>query len=173
MPPSAGAIVAAEQLADRIALLIKASLAPMQAQVAALEQRCKTYETQLADLGVLRERVAVTEARSPLAGPPGPPGSDGFTPDELTATQDPADERLVTLAYRRGDQVKTIGTLRLSTPRYCGIYDETKGYTTGDEVTYKGSQWHCHTATSARPGEGASGWTLQVKCGRDGRDARP
>jgi hypothetical protein len=173
MPPSASAIVVAEQMADRIALLIKATIAPMQAQVAALEQRCKAYETQLADLGVLRERVAVTEARAPLAGPPGPPGADGWSPDDLVATQDPDDDRLITLAYRRDGQVKTIGTLRLSTPRYCGVYDFAKSYSPGDQVTYQGSQWHCHTATSARPGDGVTGWTLQVKCGRDGRDARP
>jgi hypothetical protein len=173
MPHNAQAIVAAEQLADRIALLVKAALAPVQAQVATLEQRCKQYEAQLSDLGMLRERVAVTEARAPLAGTPGPPGADGFSCDELTATQDPDDDRLITLAYRRDGQTKTIGTLRLSSPRYCGVYDETKGYSPGDQVTFKGSQWHCHTATSARPGDGASGWTLQVKCGRDGRDARP
>jgi hypothetical protein len=158
-------------MADRLVLLVKASLGPLQAQCAALEQRCKTLELQLADVGMLRERVAVTESRAPLPGPIGPPGADGFSCDELVATQDPADERLITLAYRRGEQTKTIGTLRLSTPRYCGVYDETKGYSPGDQVTFRGSQWHCHTATSARPGDGASGWTLQVKCGRDGRDA--
>ena len=153
-------------------LLIKATIAPLQAQCAALESRCKGYETQLADLGVLRERVAVTEARAPIPGPPGPSGADGWSPDDLVATQDADDDRLVTLAYRRGDQVKTFGTLRLTTPRYCGVWDEAKGYHVGDQVTYQGSQWHCHTATSARPGEGASGWTLQVKCGRDGRNVR-
>lgn len=173
MPPSAAAVVAAEQMAHQVALLIKASLAPLQAQNAVLEQRCTALEGQLSDLGALRERVAVTESRAPLPGPAGPPGADGFSPDEITATQDPADDRLITLAYRRGDEVKTIGTLRLSTPRYCGVYDETKGYTTGDQVTYKGSQWHCNRATStnARPGDGSPDWTLQVKCGRDGRNA--
>jgi hypothetical protein len=169
MPPSAAI---AEAMADRLALYVKAALAPLQAQCAALEQRCALYEKQLADLGPLRERVAVTEARAPVPGPPGPPGADGWSPDDLVATQDAEDERLVTLAYRRGDQVKTFGTLRFSTPRFCGVYEETKGYSPGDQVTYKGSQWHCHTATSARPGEGASGWVLQVKCGRDGRDLR-
>jgi hypothetical protein len=161
-----------EALADRIDALVTLKLAPVQLHCATLEQRCKSLEGALTDLGALRERVAVTEARAPLAGIPGPPGQDGFSCDEIIATQDAADERLVTLAYRRGDQTKTIGTLRLSTPRYCGVYDETKGYSPGDQVTYRGSQWHCHTATSARPGEGVTGWTLQVKCGRDGKDAR-
>jgi hypothetical protein len=173
MPPSAAL---ADALADRLALHVQRAVAPLQASYAALDLRCKMLETQVAaqvaELGPLRERVAVAEARAPLPGPPGPPGVDGWTPDEITATQDADDDRLVTLSYRRGEQVKTIGTLRLSTPRYCGVYDETKGYTAGDQVTYKGSQWHCHTATSARPGEGASGWVLQVKCGRDGRDLR-
>jgi hypothetical protein len=160
---------------DRFVLFVKAALAPLQTQCAALELRCKMLETQLADLGTLRERVAVTEARAPVPGPSGPAGTDGvdgFSCDELTATQDPSDERLITLAFRRGEHVKTIGTLRLCTPRYCGVYEELKAYTPGDQVTYRGSQWHCHTATSAKPGEGVNGWTLQVKCGRDGKDAR-
>lgn len=163
---------AAKAMADQVALFVKAALAPMQAQCIALELRCKMLEGQLVDLGILRERVAVTEARAPLAGPAGPAGADGFSCDELTATQDPTDDRLITLAYRRGEQTKTIGTLRLSTPRYCGVYDEVKSYSPGDQVTYRGSQWHCHTATSTKPGEGAHGWTLQVKCGRDGKDLR-
>ena len=169
----------AEALADRVALILAAALGPLKAQCAALETRCKAYETELAGLGALRERVAVSEARPYEPGPPGPAGPagrdglDGFTLDELTATQDAEDERLITLAYRRGDETKTIGVLRLSTPRYCGVYDEHKSYAAGDQVTYRGSQWHCHTATSARPGDGATGWTLAVKCGRDGKDARP
>ena len=155
---------------DRLVLFVKAALAPLQATCAALDVRCKTLETQLTDLGGLRERVAVTEARAPVPGPTGPAGADGadgFSADELTATQDPSDERLITLAFRRGDHVKTIGTLRLTTPRYCGVYEELKAYAPGDQVTHKGSMWHCHTATSARPGEGVTGWILQVKAGKD------
>lgn len=166
------ATAAAEALADRVVLLVKAAMAPVQAKCAALDAQCQSFEQQLRELGPLRERVAVAEARAPQPGPAGPPGADGFSADEITATQDATDERLITLAYRRGEQTKTIGTLRLSTPRYCGVYDGAKAYVPGDQVTYKGSQWHCHTATSATPGEGASGWVLQVKCGRDGRDAR-
>jgi hypothetical protein len=169
----------AEALADRVALIVKDALGPLVAKCAALETRCTHYEAELAAIGALRERVAVSEARPPLPGPPGPPGPagrdgvDGLTLDELVATQDAEDERLITLAYRRGAETKTIGVLRLSTPRYCGVYDEHKSYSAGDRVTCKGSEWHCHTPTSARPGDGATGWTLAVKCGRDGKDARP
>lgn len=165
----------AETLADRVTLTIKAALAPVQAQCAAMDARMQSLAAQVNELGSLRERVAVTEARSPVPGPPGPAGkdgTDGFSADDLQAIQDPADDRLITLQFKRGDQLKTIGTLRLQTPRYCGTYEEGKAYVPGDQVTHKGCQWHCHTATSARPGEGVSGWTLQVKCGRDGKDLR-
>src|SRR5262245_20296522 len=151
---------AADGWADRIVLLVKAAIG--------------------SEMAPLRERLAVLESKSAVpgpagpagpAGPTGPAGADGFGCDDITATQDPNASRLITLAFKRGDQTRTIGTLRLQTPRYCGIYEGGKAYAPGDQVTHKGSQWHCHTATSAIPGDGASGWTLQVKCGRDGKDA--
>lgn len=165
----------AETLADRVTLTIKAALAPVQAQHANLHARLLMMEAQVNELGPLRERVAVTEAKSAVPGPAGPAGKDGvdgFSADELQAIQDPSDDRLITLQFKRGDMTKTIGTLRLQTPRYCGTYEDGKAYVPGDQVTHKGCQWHCHTATSGKPGEGVSGWTLQVKCGRDGKDLR-
>jgi len=168
----------AAAVADLVAMTIRAALAPLQAQNAVLAERCATLDARLAGVEpavtLLRERLAVTETRSFIPGPPGKDGAngaDGLSCDELVATQDPSDDRLITLAFRRGEQVKAIGTLRLSTPRYLGTYEDGKAYTPGDQVTHRGSQWHCNTATSARPGEGASGWILQVKAGRDGRDA--
>jgi Carbohydrate binding domain. len=165
-------------VADLIAMTIRAALAPVLAQNAMLTERCAALDARLAGVEpavtLLRERTAVMETRAYIPGPPGKDGaagSDGFSCDEMTAVQDPTDARLVTLAFRRGEQVKTIGTLRLNTPQYCGTYEDGKAYTPGDQVTHRGSQWHCNAATSARPGDGAAGWTLQVKCGRDGKDA--
>lgn len=167
--------MAKQDITSILALAIKAAIAPVQAESAALAARLQAMAAQVNEIGTLRERVAVTEVKAMQPGPPGPAGkdgTDGFTADELQAIQDPADDRLITLQFKRGDQLKTVGTLRLQTPRYCGLYEDGKGYVPGDQVTHKGCQWHCHTATSARPGEGASGWTLQVKCGRDGKDLR-
>jgi hypothetical protein len=152
-----------------ITLAIKAALAPLQERSAALAEKCAHLEASLAavapELMTLRERAAVLETRAPIAGPPGAAGADGFSADELTVSQDAEDDRLVTLGYRRGDVTKTIGTLRLSTPRYCGVYDQTRVYTKGDQVTYTGSLWVCQATTRTRPGGPEDGWTLQVKRG--------
>lgn len=57
---------------------------------------------------------------------------------------------------------------------YCGVYVDGRSYDRGDGVTYAGSFWHCNTdGTRTKPGEGSSDWTLTVKRGRDGKDARP
>jgi hypothetical protein len=144
-----------------VALAIKAALAPLQAELAVLK-------ALLPDVGALRERLAVVEARPPVPGPPGAPGADGLSCDELVASQDAEDDRVVTLGYRRGDVTKTIGTLRLSTPRYCGRYEAERAYLPGDQVTHAGALWHCHAPTRTRPGDTDDGWQLQVKRG-DGR----
>jgi len=49
-----------------------------------------------------------------------------------------------------------------------------KSYDPGDLVTWAGSTWHCDEATTSKPGEyaGAKNWTLMVKRGRDGKDAK-
>ena len=144
-----------------VALAIKAALAPLQAELAVLK-------ALLPDVGTLRERLAVVEARPPVPGPPGPAGADGFGCDELVATQDGDDDRVITLAYRRGEMTKALGVVRLSTPRFCGVWERDRAYLPGDQVTHKGGLWHCHTPTRMTPGDGTDGWQLQVKRG-DGR----
>jgi hypothetical protein len=56
---------------------------------------------------------------------------------------------------------------------YRGVWDEaTKDYRLGDVVTWGGSAWIAHRSTPVgRPGVD-SAWTLCVKRGKDGRDAR-
>ncbi|MBT0362759.1 hypothetical protein [Morganella morganii] len=56
---------------------------------------------------------------------------------------------------------------------YKNVYKTGKTYQQGDVVTWGGSLWHCHTPTSDKPGElNSVGWTLIVKRGRDGKDAK-
>lgn len=158
----------AEKLADTVLLAMRAELAPVherQTHAAArvAETLAELQQLRL-DVAQLRERVAVAEARPPLPGPPGPPGLDGFTPDEITVSQDADDERVLTLGYRRGEIAKSIGVVRLQAPRYCGVYERTRGYLPGDQVTHAGALWSCHTPTHARPGDGDD-WQLQVKRG--------
>jgi hypothetical protein len=150
---------------------IRSDLAGLGARLADLEARALVTDR---DHGATRERLAAVEARPPIPGPAGKdgaPGADGFTADDLTATQDPADDRVITLGYRRGEITKAIGVFRFGLPRYCGIYDAARGYEKGDHVTWNGSLWYCHAPTATRPGEGSPDWTLAVKHGRDGRDA--
>jgi hypothetical protein len=142
------------------ALAMKAALAPVLAKL-------EIYGEQLARLepliGTMRERLAVTETRP---GPPGPAGADGLSVDALTITQDPEDDRVVTFGYRRGDQQKTLSTLRFTFARYCGVYEEARVYSPGDQVTHAGALWHCHATTRSKPGGGGDGWQLQVKRGQ-------
>lgn len=55
--------------------------------------------------------------------------------------------------------------------KYMATFTEGMDYSKGNFVTYQGSLWHCNTATRERPGTGYD-WTLAVKRGSDGRDAR-
>lgn len=109
-------------------------------------------ETELATTRAVApvcERVAALEARPPLPGPagtdgaPGPPGAPGR------------------------DGVDGMAGLE-----YCGVYVDGRSYDRGDLVTWGGSAWHCNEATATKPGDGSKGWTLMVKRGRDGKDAR-
>lgn len=58
-------------------------------------------------------------------------------------------------------------------PTYKGVFDRDAAYKAGDMVTHKGSVWHCNAATDGETPGASEAWTLAVKCGRDGRDAKP
>ena len=162
----------AERLADTVLLVMRTELAPMRERMIGLVERNAALQTEVitlrADVGQLRERVAVAEARP---GPPGPAGADGkdgaagVTADALTVTQDGEDERVITFGVKAGDTVTSWGTVRLTLPRYCGVYDTARTYTAGDQVTHAGSLWSCTATTNMRPG-GGGGWVLQVKQGK-------
>lgn len=165
-----------EALANLISGAINAATAGLRADMAGVVARLAEFEARALvtdrDVGTTRERIAGLEARASIQGPPGADGLDGFACDELVATQDPADDRIVTLSYRRGEIVKSIATLRLPIPAYREVYHPGRTYGRGDLVTWAGSLWYCHASTTARPGNGAPEWTLAVKAGRDGRDLR-
>jgi len=145
-----------------------------------LVQRVTIAETQLAAVvtqtsavGPLRERVAVLETRAPVPGPAGAPGRDGIDGvgfDDLQVEHDGA--RAVTVKGVRGDVVKVLGTFTLPTPIYRGVWTEGRPYEPGDGVTWAGSEWHCLTTTTTKPGDGSKAWTLKVKRGRDGKDGK-
>jgi hypothetical protein len=62
----------------------------------------------------------------------------------------------------------------LAAKRYRGVWSAVPGdpYVIGNEVTHRGSTWHCDVNyTTSKPGDNGSGWTMMTKAGRDGRDA--
>ncbi|MFZ3081417.1 carbohydrate-binding family V/XII protein [Rhodoferax ferrireducens] len=54
---------------------------------------------------------------------------------------------------------------------YEGPHEAGKVYDKGQFTTHNGSLWHCNYKTASRPGDGPA-WTLAVKRGADGRDAK-
>ena len=59
---------------------------------------------------------------------------------------------------------------RIPVPVYKGVYREDDTHEQGDMVTWAGAVWHCEEPTTEKPGEGAKGWRLAVKRGRDGKN---
>ncbi|MBS0245496.1 MAG: hypothetical protein JSR61_02670 [Proteobacteria bacterium] len=55
---------------------------------------------------------------------------------------------------------------------YRGVFEPGATYQRGHFATDDGSVWFCNRETKTRPSEGGSNWTLAVKRGRDGKDAR-
>jgi uncharacterized small protein (DUF1192 family) len=53
---------------------------------------------------------------------------------------------------------------------YLGVWKDGKVYGVGAFVTHDGSIWHSNQwHNRERPGNGAAGWTLACKAGRDAR----
>jgi hypothetical protein len=123
------------------------------------------------DASALRERVAVLETRPPVPGPPGQNGADGVGFDDLVVDHD--GERAFTVKAIRGEVVKVLGTFTVPVSLYRGVWTETRTYAPGDSVTAAGAEWHCHTATTTKPGDGSKAWTLKVKRAKDGKDGPP
>lgn len=55
--------------------------------------------------------------------------------------------------------------------KYLGTHAHGKRYSPGECCTHRGSLWHANRTTTATPGE-SDDWTLCVKRGSDGKDAR-
>jgi hypothetical protein len=101
-------------------------------------------------------------------GAPGKDGRDGFSLDDFDVERG-SDGRTFTLKFEQGD-TRHEYELTFPVPVYCGVYKEGDEYVPGDMVTWGGSLWHCDAGTKDKPG--TDGWTLAVKKGRDGKDAK-
>lgn len=94
-------------------------------------------------------------------------GHDAFDLEDIDLTQSD-DGRTVTLAFRRGTEVREKSfTLPVVIDR--GVFRPDGEYAKGDGVTYGGSFWIAQKDQPGKPEDG-SGWRLAVKRGRDGKD---
>lgn len=125
------------------------------------------------------------DGRDGQPGVPGVPGRDGATGERGEKGMDGKDGRDGTL---EGVTVKAIdertfelvradgsslGQMAFPVPLYKGVYAAGTGYVKGDSVTFGGSLWIAKESTKDKPGDGATGWQLAVKAGRDGREGKP
>lgn len=100
-------------------------------------------------------------------GAPGKDGRDGFSLDDFDC--EAIDERTIRLKFVRGEEAHSY-ELTFPVPVYRDVYKEGSEYERGDMVTWGGALWHCDAPTKDKPG--TDNWTLAVKKGRDGKDAK-
>lgn len=110
--------------------------------------------------------------RDGAIGPQGEKGLDGINGRDGTlehATFVQVDSR--TGRWLRADG-STLGEMKSPATIYRGIFRPGDVYEEGDAVTRGGSLWIARERTQTTPGEGASGWQLAAKCGRDGLNGK-
>jgi integrin beta 3 len=100
-------------------------------------------------------------------GEKGADGRDGFGLDDFDC--EPIDERTIRLKFTQGETSHNY-ELTFPVPVYRDVYKEGAEYERGDMVTWGGALWHCDAPTKDKPG--TDNWTLAVKKGRDGKDAK-
>ena len=105
-----------------------------------------------------------------VAGLNGKDGVDGMGFEDLDLEHD--GERTVTFTWKKGDRVKSC-PITFPVTIYRGVYDATKGYERGDQVTWGGNTWTAKATTTEQPGfaKQSSSWQLTCKAGRDGKAA--
>jgi len=141
-----------------------AAVTGLEARTGALEQRPDLAAALAAardELGTVRERVALLEARPPLPGPAGDRGADGVGFADPPLVYD--GERTWTFAFADGSRVVVTPPLLI----YRDVYTAGRLYARGDVVTANGNLWHCNAPTTTAPGRNVDAWTLIVRRGRD------
>lgn len=105
-------------------------------------------------------------------GEKGEPGKDGFSLQDFNVQKED-DGRTLVLSFDAGD-IRHEYELTMPHLAYCGVYKQDQEYMVGDVVTWGGSAWHCNEPTKEKPDDKAKDgpWSLMVKKGRDGKDAR-
>lgn len=123
------------------------------------------------DLGVIvgKDGLDGQNGADGAPGEPGKDGRDGFGLEDFDVDKGD-DGRTYILKFDQGD-VRHEYELTFPVPVYCGVFKAGDSYVPGDLVTWGGCLWHCDKETTGKPDAGD--WTLAVKKGRDGKDAKP
>ncbi len=184
-----------DALMDVVATGIKDYTAPMQARLAALEAEAAKVAPLQAMIAMLEAKASVPgpagvpgrdgrdgkdgadgkagadglHGKDGSHGLNGKDGADGLGFDDLGVAHD--GERLVTLTFTRGEQVKTF-PLTFPVQIHRGVYQVGHTYAKGDGVTWGGSAWVAREATSEKPGDGATAWQMAVRAGREGKEGK-
>lgn len=103
-------------------------------------------------------------------GTDGDRGPAGFSLEDFSISQ-AADGRTIELIFDAGE-TRFVRELELPVTIYRGVFKDGDTYAVGDMVTWGGSVWSCTAANTEKPGDGAKGWILAVKKGRDGKDGK-
>lgn len=98
-------------------------------------------------------------------GQPGPRGEKG------DAGRDGKDGLVTVDALDAKGQAVRDELIEWEASRYQGVHQSGKKYARGQFVTFGGGIFHANRDTTQLPGKGDD-WTLAVKPGRDGRDAK-
>jgi hypothetical protein len=122
------------------------------------------------DLGVVvgKDGLDGKDGTDGLPGEHGKDGIDGITPEFMDAE---FEGRTLRLSFGEGERTKAV-EFHMSTPEYRGVFKEGESYERGDIATFGGCAWHCEKETTAKPVAGSDDWSLMVKKGRDGKDAK-
>lgn len=102
-------------------------------------------------------------------GADGRPGRDALPLDALELEVDPEDPQLLTLSLAAGPE-RIERTVRIPVLVDAGVYRRGVTYRRGQCVTFGGQQFVAQADTTGEPLKSPD-WRLNVKRGRDGRDA--
>lgn len=81
--------------------------------------------------------------------------------------------QLLSVCEELAERLVTMESRSPAAKLYAGVWKQGQAAEAGRLYTHGGSVWHCDKDTTGAPGEDLQAWTLAVKRGRDGKDARP
>ena len=162
-----------DSMADVVADIVREATTPLLARIDALEARemPASIRSGMIDKNgclVLTRSDGETINVGEVVGKDGADGRHGLSAEDVDATI-LEDGRTVEFSLRQGEYEYAF-ELGFAVPMYRGVFVDGDTYDPGDLVTWGGSLWHCNAQTQDKPS--GDSWTLAVKKGRDGRDAK-